>query len=336
MKNYLNFALLGLIYLFVGCSDDKTTNENPVLSEEWVSVALPQEVEGLLDIEFLDDNFGIASGNSGALIKTIDGGLSWESMSVMRLRHGFNAAGAISEDVFFTGRQLLYKTEDGGSNFSESGSFSENGAIFSIDFPSSNIGFLTKSGRVFKTDDNGNTWTIVHTSEQNIYDSYASKMLFPSASLGFFYGGRSNESFSYGDFYRTTDAGVTWTKIEADSEITALSFAGNQIGYYADFSNQIFKTENGGESWVSVGNVSQPFSDMLFEDENTGYGVNVIGQILKTTNGGVAWSVVYESEEVGSLSKLVKTPNGEMFVVGQSNSNSDAVMFKRTFIGDVR
>lgn len=334
MKNYL--ILLGLVCLAVSCS--KTDLPGPTLIEQWSLIILPDRVNGIEDIDFSDENFGVATGANGTFIKTVDGGSTWEKKEVLSgSRLAFRTCAILNENEFFVSRSLVYKTEDGGNMFSEY-TERESANTFSFEFVNTTTGFLSRSGKIYKTEDAGSSWNMLFNTGPDTYNTFPAKLKFASERVGFFYGGSSRDGSSQGRLYITTDGGENWIKKEeVDSEIIAMSFVNEQVGYYANSNNQIVKTEDGGTTWTVVGSVSLYFTDILFEDANTGYGINELGQIFKTENGGVTWRVIFESQDVTGLYKLTKTPNNVIFAAGHndvydSTNYRGGVVLRREFI----
>jgi photosystem II stability/assembly factor-like uncharacterized protein len=102
--------------------------------------------------------------------------------------------------------------------------------------------------------------------------------------------------------YKTTNMGINWFEQTSPtgSNLYAVDFVNNTIGYACGLSNKIIKTTNGGNNWTLL--PAPPASDyydlygISFTDANSGFvaGYTTSGfqsVILKTTNGGLNWSV---------------------------------------------
>jgi photosystem II stability/assembly factor-like uncharacterized protein len=109
-----------------------------------------------------------------------------------------------------------------------------------------------------------------------------------------------------GAFVKSTDAGVTWSKVSTFDTTTGylvdINFLNANTGYAcADSGNlgnsSVLKTTNGGINWVKI-NLEQEINlyRVFFLDINTGFacGFKMVatsgGFIFKTTNGGVNWT----------------------------------------------
>ncbi len=92
--------------------------------------------------------------------------------------------------------------------------------------------------------------------------------------------------------YLTTDAGVNWNQIIVSpiNKLNSVFFADENIGWILGDDGVIFKTTNGGFSWVFMpynGNVD--WYSTSFINTSTGWIVGRYGTISKTTNGGTSW-----------------------------------------------
>lgn len=158
-------------------------------------------------------------------------------------------------------------------------------------------------------------------------------------------------SGSGGTWLKTVDGGATWEhgviagldsvdfrSIHAIDENTAVAASAGQPAV-------IYRTEDGGKSWVEVHREGSPeafFDGVSFVDKSRGYvigdPVNGKWMILETVNGGKSWSMlkVLPSAEPGeaafaaSASSLLATPSGLIFGTGGSISNLNFFDFKNS------
>ena len=115
-------------------------------------------------IIFTSNNIGYALGESsnheGIILKTSNGGLTWETSLSLPYRSLFsmyftsNSTGYVSVQ---SGK--IYKTTNGGLNWTEYSTGSLE-TFLSMYFPNDSIGFIVSSnGKIFKTINSGYTWT---------------------------------------------------------------------------------------------------------------------------------------------------------------------------------
>lgn len=268
--------------------------------------------QGLEDVKFYNNNFGLICGIYGTLLKTENGGESWEEV-IVGSNNSLVETFILNENEFFNSRLGLYKTNDNGNSFSELGDFSSQEAtISSIHFFDSNLGLILKGGNVHKTTDGGQTWDITYNDGE-----YKNKMQFVSNNVGFISGGISYDYLSSGEFHKSIDGGNNWDQINiTTSQITSMYFLNEQIGFISTFKDKFLKTQDGGLHWETIGDSPITFYDILFIDSNLGYGIGR-NNIYKTEDGAITWINDYEDYESENLvfTSITKTPNGKLFAV---------------------
>ncbi len=96
----------------------------------------------------------------------------------------------------------------------------------------------------------------------------------------------------------STDGGITWAiATNASSAVTfySLSMVSSLVGYAACADHYVYKTTDGGASWIQVTQPIVSLSDLRtasFLDENNGYVFGEAGLGYKTTDGGTTWTAL--------------------------------------------
>lgn len=260
-------------------------------------------------VAFLDDSLGFACGDSGTVIKTTNGGNSWQNINV-------NAENTNLYDIKFSkeGRGyligkngLLLISEDKGDNwkpqiFLEPPKFCKiyikndlifllaynglllrctnsnenivfkapNYTFYGIAFSDEQTGFLTtKEGAVFKTTDKGRTWNQI----QSYTDNYIRDLDFATSSIGISVGGS--------DVFRTNDGGNNWEKIKYEKlgSLVSIKYLENSR-WLAVTYNGILKTEDNGELWEEMPAVKASYTSILKYNRSV-YITGSVGTILK-------------------------------------------------------
>jgi len=104
----------------------------------------------------------------------------------------------------------------------------------------------------------------------------------------------------YGEVYRTSNGGATWTSpADLNRQNRSVGFFNPQSGIIGtlDSNNVLYRTTNGGNNWTDITSSIQGIKPkgicgISVVDENTAYGVgryHCPSNIIKTTNGGVNW-----------------------------------------------
>lgn len=189
-----------------------------VFSQEyWVRV--PSPVTGFFTrCMFADSTNGWACGEGGMMIRSTNGGDSWESINT-------GLTSYVIEDVFFFNSRLgwfaandggytatrIGKTTNGGVNWTVT-PFQDSASInWCISFSDSLTGFLSGySGKIFKTTDGGLSWSTALIDPAGcppLYNFPKNRIRFMNSLTGFACGGVYDIQ---GIVWKTTDAGNNW------------------------------------------------------------------------------------------------------------------------------
>jgi photosystem II stability/assembly factor-like uncharacterized protein len=135
----------------------------------------------LYAVHFADQRAGFAVGATDAVIRTIDGGVSWSAVTATGSGATLNTVFTLDAQRAWVGTAdgKLYYTTDGGTTWTRR-SFSGDavGQVRDIKFVSDLIGFMTHDtaapvGRIFTTMDGGYTWEAVTTTTNSGLNSLA-------------------------------------------------------------------------------------------------------------------------------------------------------------------
>jgi hypothetical protein len=136
--------------------------------------------------------------------------------------------------------------------------------------------------------------THLTTTYINAKYSYSTSLNFTSDSVGYMICSYRNDSLK-SVLAITKDSGKTWNDSFLDSThiITGCSFPTSSIGYLTENNGNIYKTTDGGGTWVKLtspanGNVINCVS---FSNDTLGYIGCDVGLLYYTTNGGTGWTM---------------------------------------------
>lgn len=240
----------------------------------------------LNSIFFPSDSIGYILGENSHLLKTINGGATWNSIGPLSI---YGSLYFTSNDTgYATGPGGIFKTTNGGVSWTDN--FTDSVGAGSIHFPTKNIGYSLcvnnafDSILVYKTINAGLNWNRISG--------------FPSGGIGgsvFFINTTVGFMTVNGDgIFKTSDGGVHWQKKSGSSDLNSIYFPSDSIGYAV--GDSIFKTTDAGNTWhLQYNPNSTLFYSVYFTDTNTGYvvggdGFNT-GVIVKTIDGGVNWTL---------------------------------------------
>lgn len=164
-------------------------------------------------------------------------------------------------------------------------------SIYDIKFWNSTNGVAINGKYILQTANKGQSWTIKAQLSTAIISRFA-KLSLPTATRAFAIAGNK--------IYRTIDTGAFWSEIantlpaNTGLNFNTISFVNANVGYITKDDNlAVFKTINGGGSWVQMNDETiMPVgaSDVFFVNETTGFVSQPYGyEVFKTTNSGVTW-----------------------------------------------
>lgn len=307
--------------------------EIPFASLVWTEANRTPTANAMSEGSFVNDQVGFIVGSDGLILRTADGGLTWNRLVAGDRDHDLNsiAINPHSKVVFIGGGKI-----DSSSTFFQyslnSGrqwtniSLGVNGIVSSIKFADSLNALLTLQDQtsdktyIFSSSDGGFTWRKV--SEQNFIVNQLT--IFPSGT-GYISG--YNTTFTTPFLKKTQNFGETWQDVNMVSGSSlgevSISFVSPNIGYVALVSGgqqTIRKTYNGGESFESLSLPSNlaitSVARVKFQTETQGYFIaNTINtltnnSIFKTIDGGNTWTASYiDARSATSVSGVIFEKN---------------------------
>jgi photosystem II stability/assembly factor-like uncharacterized protein len=184
----------------------------------------------------------------------------------------------------------------------------------SIAFADSLNGIITGYFSCERTSDGGASWEMFNPAVALNY----SNACFISQDTGFLSATNSNSGL-----YKTTDKGISWTRILSSNRIQSFKFIDPLSGYLAESNGNISRTNDGGLSWsVVTVSVFVPVS-IDFADEDHGIMINSAGRGLMTTNGGNNWSSLFLATGYGG--KVSYPETGFVYVASNSREDTDVL-----------
>ncbi len=239
-------------------------------------------------LHFVDSQNGWAVGgsNSGVVMKTRDGGVTWMNHS--------NGLSAPLADAFFidtlTGWVVGYagfiaKTTDGGSSWHRQFFDRPVFQLLAVYFANDSVGWCAGddgNGYVGRTTNGGTTWTSTQVDRYiQLYD-----MMFFDEDIGAALGTGNR-------VYRSTNKGVSWSfyQTATTGNLYQMRASSESNGWAVGDYGFIVRTSNAGLSWPRVGHGTQRnLKSLKFTDSATGWAVGANGAIVHTTDGGEYWT----------------------------------------------
>ncbi len=227
--------------------------------ENWI-LSLEPEAFNFRDISFINDSVGFAVGfdlDSSKVFKTTNSGLNWSVV--------FDSANAS------LGTSL--------------------GVINILD--EQNV-WLLRTNVLYKTTNLGETWETIFYSNISVGFGFLKLIMF-NESTGLL-GSNFDAIVSEGRLLETTDGGYSWEIFPSPTfhfGITDFFFASHDIGWVADWNQDILFTSNRGTTWDSLQNYSTlpgAITKFAFIDELRGWAITR-SYILYTIDGWQTFTI---------------------------------------------
>ncbi|MFN0151104.1 MAG: YCF48-related protein [bacterium] len=145
---------------------------------------------------------------------------------------------------------------------------------------------VDQTGRVYRSADGGATWTAGATAPVGLN---AADLHFSTLLDGWVIG----SGFAEGALFHTTNGGDSWTPVtDFMGGYASIDFEGPN-GWAANVGGIFYRTTNAGATWTQ-GQLPGAFSitDMEFFNANTGFAVGSFGYAARSTNGGATWQTL--------------------------------------------
>jgi photosystem II stability/assembly factor-like uncharacterized protein len=286
----------------------------------------------ILKIFSLDAQLVIATGYDGLILRSTDGGETFEQIQ-SGVGTGIDLWGVqIVNDTlgWICGNyETLLKTTDAGLSW-QSVTAGLNQHYWSLDFLNENFGMIAcGNGFVLKTTDGGNNWIQIETSDTRaLYSIYIIDSLHIAAA-----GGWGNDiQYEGGKNVYSTDAGLTWVlnpDIPTYTDANWIEFVDADTGYAMMVDKGIYKTTNRGQSWFSVGGGGQ--WQLVLTEDRTGYSGGDGLNIYKRTDGLENWSRLILND---NFSDVFFVSEQKGFAISWSGLSTPSGLYKTTDGGE--
>ncbi len=273
----------------------------------------------------------VEASGTGKILKTNDAGVSWEEVSSistpLRQVIMFNS----SEGIFLAGDGRVMFTSDGGSNLEELhyGQFNRpsfqwndvfglatnnDGEIVAVT-KDEGIPYYFKVGRAnMASHDPAGYFNLPYPNEYGLPPK-----IVMNGNSGFLYNVYHEDQPNKSYFMSTTDGGVSWEGFELGSVDVNTQLHGAHmpdethvwiVGEDEDGA-VVIMSENGGESWTTVGLTGTPgFSSVFFVSNDIGYATvkdwsdEFEAKLYKTLDGGHTWNTMIDTRGKYGMSSV--------------------------------
>lgn len=266
----------------------------------------------LYDITFTGPERGFAVGRNGRIVRSADGGATWQATVFENLGYLRGVAFADRNRGWVVGDAgAILQTADGGDSWRVLNEpLSDD--LYSIDF--TGRGFcgwaVGARGTILHTADGGQLWTPQATSSNTVLRDVAALSETVAWAVG-----------DYGKILRTTDGGGSWSvHVTTGVYLNSVAFSAPQRGWATGAAGTLFVTADGGQTWESRTTPAAFFlNDVSFSDALHGCVIGDEGTVLVTADGGETWDLIPVATGQMLLGAATR-PGGRWWVVGDSGT----------------
>ena len=275
--------------------------------KHWTELFKTNDINPINSVSFVNQNRGIVVGNNGLIIKTIDNGINWDTISYVNGNRLTAVTFPTHDTGYILGGGKILKTINAGDDWIVQKEGPSN--IKAISFRNSLLGYTAgTNGTMYKTSDGGIHWNKLTTGTTNNL-KYLS---FPSDKIGY--------AFDDSTIIKTTNGGISWSQVYCFHKairFNSVFFLDSMIGFVYVSPLGLYKTINGGLTWTILNfKPSSDVSSLFFLNPDTGFVTQqYTGFIYKTTDAGITWNQVYKNYSSG-LSSIYFSNDSIGYAVG--------------------
>jgi len=277
--------------------------------QTWIKSTVPANTWAY-SARFFDRLHGIAVGEYGNIVRTVDGGTTWQTIqpqgSGQRL---WDVEYASADTVFLAGDNgTISRSTNAGATWASIQSGAA-GVTHGLDATDAQHAWAAQdAGEIAYTINGGRQWIRATVQGFDVFGQIMA-VAFADNSTGWAGGNDTFFGGSRGVLSRSSNGGKTW---QEQLEISDFTFNGLETidtltafavgGFDFTGGGLVLRTTDGGIFWQDVTPVSAGFRDVFFIDTSTGW---IVGSsIYKTSDGGSTWTKQYgdSSSELDAIS----------------------------------
>lgn len=284
-------------------------------------------------IRFFDPLNGWVCRHEGSILRTSDGGNTWQESTIPSLNSLNDLAVISANKIMAVGVNGTVVTSTNAGVTLTTQQMASTNELTSIDFPSATTGYIAGlNGTMYKTITGGSTWTTVNTTTtDDIMDIH-----FINTSTGFYLTGS-------GSLKKTINGGSNWTDIVISgfflTPFKSMYWLDEDTGMVVNSSGILGRTTDGGQTWNTIpGFCAGQTLDIVFTDNLHGYAVGDPNfstcDISYTEDAGQSWNpinlpykyAIYSIHPFDTSNFFVCTSMGSIIHAGSSIVTSNPTL----------
>lgn len=262
-------------------------------------------------VDFDPSGAGVAIGDSGKVIFTLDNGTTWRELSPNQTSE-LNTVAHVPAQGFLiggsAGTMLAFVPKD--SVIKKLNIPGKDDIISIRVMGTGKVVALGSKGMILFSDDQGVTWKQGKTGVEN--NLYAADFI------------NNNSGIAVGEngtIVKTVDGGNTWTLSGAvtDTYLKDIRAIGGEVYMLVGGGGQIFRSPNGGTDWKRIDvNLTAPLIAVRFNSPSNGVIISNTGDILRSEDGGETWK--YQPAVAGSLINSVTSGKARLYMAASGGA----------------
>jgi photosystem II stability/assembly factor-like uncharacterized protein len=267
----------------------------------WIKLAMGPRIQ-IAPVQFLVAKMGL---EAGQMYKTTNAGSNWTPILAA---HGTGqntwnnlvAVDPTNQDVIFAGGQDLERSDDGGASFSQIGGTHPDHHVLVFSPTNHNVCYLTTDGGVYKSKDNGISWTLSSTGLvcTQLYGLDVSQT--SPLAIGC---GTQDQGFIKSD--GSSDWNDTHGGNEGNNFIIDPNNSNNM--YITPWSGFLRRSTDGGSTWTNIlhgiGNKVVRHIAVQPGDSNILLAAVDLNNVFRSTNQGNNWELVLTTDVISVSTK---------------------------------
>ena len=277
------------------------------MTEGWV-VQNSGTTAALYSVSAVNENVSWACGAGGVVIKTTNGGQTWQTVTAPRAVDAY-VIWALSADKAFVGTSgtadaKIHMTTNGGQTWTDV--YTITGGFLNV------IRFIDQNNGWAESDPVGGNWVLLKTTNGGL--NWTPMATVPQAGSEYGWNNSGWDKSGYMWFgtnnsriYYSTNNGANWSFATTTSANSyAVAFDANLVGLSGFASGVLNKSTNGGANWSAITSPISADVTGISTVTNNEFFVSAGGSVWKTTDGGNNWTLSYGS--TGSIYHLSLVP----------------------------